>query len=121
MSEAIEIDDRAQSKVIGESLERLRVALEKSPGLARTAGALAATFDRWRERDFPERSAALAKIADDSQWSAELLNESIDALLAPFTRDALVSFASKGMPLKRLGGFIIPRNISRAGVPELVI
>ena len=87
----------------------------------RAAEALAATFDLWRARDFPDRRTALAQIAAAFRWSIELLDESIDALLAPFSRGALMSFASTILPRARLGGFVMPANVPGAGIHELVV
>jgi Acyl-CoA reductase (LuxC) len=98
---------------------RLRQNLARFPGAPRAADALASTFDRWREHNFPERRAALAKIAAASGWSGQLLDESIDALLAPFSRDALASLASTIVPRARVGGFIMPANVPGAGMHEL--
>ena len=120
MSDAFEIDV-GQSDALGASLARLRFALEKFPGPPRAAAALSATFDRWRTRDFSQRRTAVAKIAAALNWSPQLLDESIDALLAPFTRDALTAFASGVVPRKRLGGFVMPGNVPGAGMHELVI
>ena len=55
-----------------------------------------------------------------SGWSIELLDGSIDALLAPFSRDALMSFTSTIEPCARLGGFVMPANVPGAGMHELV-
>ncbi len=121
MNDALGSRDRSEPAAVSISLERLRHALEEVPGPARIATALAATFDRWHSREFPERRAAVAKMAASSQWLTQLLDESIDALLAPFSRDALMSFASGVVPCKRLGGFIMPGNVPGAGMHELAI
>ena len=119
MSEASQIHFGAQTNAIRERMVRLKRNLARFPGAERTAAALASTFDRWREHTSPERRAAIAKIAAASQWSTQLLNESIDSLLAPFSRDALMSFASNVLPHARLGGFIMPGNVPGAGMHEL--
>ncbi len=49
-----------------------------------------------------------------------LLDESVDALLAPFSRAALASFAAEVSPRARVGGFIMPANVPGAGMHELV-
>jgi hypothetical protein len=102
-----------------EAIARLRHNLARFPGAPRAADALASTFDRWRERGLPERRAAIAKIAASSGWSTQLLDESIDALLAPFSHEALASFASTMVPRARVGGFIMPANFPGAGMHEL--
>jgi hypothetical protein len=87
---------------------------------ARAADALAAAFDRWRERGSAARRATVAAVAEQFGWSAELLDHSFGALVAPFTRDALAAFASPLAPHPRVGGFIMPANVPGAGIHELV-
>src|SRR5690348_17219705 len=88
-------------------------------GPPRAALAIAAACARWRERGFPARRNALARIAEESGWSSQLLDESIDALLAPFTYDALAAFASQLTPRPRAAAFIMPANVPGAGMHEL--
>jgi hypothetical protein len=102
-----------------EAIARLRQNLAHSFASHRAIDALATTFDRWRAPRFPDRRAAITEIAAASGWSTELLDESIDALLAPFSRDALMSFASTSLPRARLGGFIMPANVPGAGMHEV--
>jgi hypothetical protein len=120
MRETPYIKSCATPNALDEATLRLRQNLVRFPGAMRVAEALASTFDRWHERGFPERRTAIAKIAENSGWSTQLLEESIDALLAPFSRDALSSFASSVVPRTRLGGFIMPANVPGAGMHELV-
>ena len=118
--EAAKIEPSVQPNAMREGIARLRRNLARFPGAPRMAEALASTFDRWRERSFPERRDVVAKIAAASGWSTQLLDESIDALLTPFSRDALTRFASKVPPQTRIGGFIMPGNVPGAGMHELV-
>jgi len=104
---------------VRDAIGRLRPNRSRIP-LTRIVDVLATAFERWLARGFADREAALAQIAASSGWSRELLDESIDALLAPFTRDALISLASTLMPRARLGGFIMPGNAPGAGMHELV-
>jgi acyl-CoA reductase-like NAD-dependent aldehyde dehydrogenase len=97
----------------------LREAAARSVGPSRVMLALASAFERWRDRRLPERRAALARIAEQFGWSAELLSESVDALIAPFSRDALAAFAAQCAPRRRVGGFIMPANVPGAGMHEL--
>ncbi len=62
----------------------VRGALRSPLAPARIASALAAALDAWRERDFAPRRRAIAAIAQARGWSEALLDESFDALLAPF-------------------------------------
>lgn len=119
--EAAKIEPSLPANAMREAIARLRQNLARFPGAPRMADALAATFDRWRERGFPERRDAVAKIATSSRWSSELLDESLDALLAPFSRAALAAFASTVVARARVGGFIVPANLPGAGMHELVM
>lgn len=83
------------------------------------AAMLAQVFARWRDRDLAERSAALSRIVEVTGLSRELLDQSIDALLAPFTADAIHSFAATVPVRNRLGAFIMPANVPGAGIHEL--
>jgi hypothetical protein len=119
MSESSQIEPCAHA--MREAIARLRQNLLRFPAAARVADALASTFDRWRDRSFPERRVAIEQIVAASGWSTQLLGESLDVLLAPFSRDALASFASAAVPRARLGGFIMPANVPGAGMHELVV
>jgi hypothetical protein len=103
-----------------ESIARLRQIAARFSNPRRVAEALLATFDRWRDRSFPDRREAIEKIATASGWSTPLLDESIDALLAPFSRDAIRLCGSAFEPRARVGGFIMPANVPGAGLHELV-
>ena len=103
-----------------DAIARLRENLTQFPGPRRTADVLATAFDRWRDRGDRDRRDVIAKIAAASGWSTQLLDESLDALLAPFSRDALASFVTTLAPRPRVGGFIMPANVPGAGMHELV-
>jgi Acyl-CoA reductase (LuxC) len=102
------------------AIERLREALGQFPGSGPTAEALAATFERWRDRSFTTRAAAIAQIAARSGMSRELLDESIDALVMPFGRDTLGALARSVVTRAMVGGFVMPANVPGAGLHELV-
>jgi hypothetical protein len=114
----------AESSMMRDAFARLRRNLVRFPGPAHAAEALAATIDRWRDRDSPDRRAAIAKIiahcGAGSRWSPELLEQSLDALLTPFSHAALASFARGLTPRPRMGGFIMPANVPGAGLHELL-
>jgi len=118
--EAASSESPLESRALRESIARLRQSVARLPDPRRVAEALAATFDRWRDSGFPNRRDAIAKIAAASGWSTQLLDESIDALLAPFSREVLRLYASRFMPRPRVGGFIMPANVPGAGLHELV-
>jgi Acyl-CoA reductase (LuxC) len=102
------------------AIERLREALGQFPGPGPTAEALAATFERWRDRGFAGRAAAVAQIAARSGMSRELLDESIDALVMPFGRDALGELARSVVRRAMVGGFVMPANVPGSGLHELI-
>lgn len=108
----------AAPEAIGMLAERIRGRVPcRSP--REIARALAQTCARWRERIAPERAAAVAAIANASGWSGGLLDESLDALLSPFTAQALEAFAESFSPRNRVGAFIMPANVPGAGIHEL--
>lgn len=92
-------------------------ASERTP--REVATALAQTFARWRQRGMPQRCAVVSRIAEAAGLSRELLDESIDALLAPFTAGALEAFAESVCVRNRVGAFILPANVPGAGMHEL--
>ncbi|MGB6554365.1 MAG: acyl-CoA reductase [Candidatus Binataceae bacterium] len=85
------------------------------------ASVLAAVLERWRERDFSARRAAVAEIGASLGFSAALLDASLDALLAPFTLDALRSFAAIAAERREVIGFIMAGNAPGAGLHEVAI
>jgi acyl-CoA reductase-like NAD-dependent aldehyde dehydrogenase len=101
-------------------IARLREAAARPVAPQRAALGLMAAFERWRERGFAERRATVARLAGQFGWSAELLDESIDALIAPFGRAALAALAAQVVPRPLVGGFVMPANVPGAGLHELV-
>ena len=65
------------------------------PSAERIADALARAFTLWRDRDYARRREAIAAIAQAAGYSVAMLDSSIDALLKPFTGDALRSLAAR--------------------------
>ncbi len=98
---------------------RLRKSLAEPLGPRRIARALAAAFDLWRGRDFPERARTVANLAASSGMSRGLLDESLDALLRPFSREALEAFAADVTGRAMVGGLVMPANVPGAGMHEL--
>jgi hypothetical protein len=90
------------------------------------ARALARAFELWRDRDYARRCKAIAAIARSAGYSVAMLDNSIDALLKPFTTDALNSIAARVSPGGRIGrpraaGFIAAGNVAGAGMHEIAI
>ncbi len=104
---------------IGSIAARLRSAAASPIAAERTAEVISAACAAWRDPDNQHRSGAIARIAANSGLSDTLLAESLDALLAPFSAQALKSFAAKVKRAPRLIGFVMPGNVAGAGMHEL--
>jgi hypothetical protein len=95
-------------------------------GVDRMTDALVRAFDLWRERDYVRRREAIAAIAHSAGYSVAMLENSIDALLKPFTRQALMAMAARMSSSRRSHnpktvGFIAAGNVVGAGIHEVVI
>ncbi|MBI3759333.1 MAG: hypothetical protein HY269_06215, partial [Deltaproteobacteria bacterium] len=97
---------------------RLRAKPRKPLPSLRIASAIAAACERWRDPHYELRRATVGAIAAAWGWSESLLDESIHALLSPFSRSALESFAAKVPRRDDLIGLIMPGNIPGAGIHE---
>jgi acyl-CoA reductase LuxC len=99
------------------------IRIQSAESVDRMSDALARTFELWRDRNYARRRDAIATIAHAAGYSAAMLENSIDALLKPFTSDALKSMA--GRPLKidrpKTIGFIAAGNVAGAGIHEIAI
>jgi hypothetical protein len=95
-------------------------------GADRMADALGRAFGLWRSRDYARRRDAIAAIAHSAGYSVAMLENSIDALLKPFTSDALKSIAARisasgGVDRPKKVGFIAAGNVAGAGIHEVAI
>jgi len=105
---------------------RAHRAESAGPGAERMADALARGFTLWRDRNFARRRDAIAAIAQSAGYSVAMLDNSIDALLKPFTSDALRSLAARVSAGGRIDrpksiGFIAAGNVAGAGIHEIAI
>jgi hypothetical protein len=96
------------------------------PDAERMADTLARAFAFWRNRNYTRRREAVAAIAHSADFSVASLDNSIDALLRPFTADALKSFATLVSVSGRADrpntiGFIAAGNVAGAGIHEIAI
>ncbi len=112
---AATVEPRQMAAAASEIRAALRVPI--APG--RIAAVLAETFAAWRDRGWPPRREAIAAIGEAWGWSAALLEESLDALLQPFTRAALNEFVRTARPAGALIGMIMPGNVPGAGMHEV--
>ncbi|HKN13505.1 MAG TPA: acyl-CoA reductase [Candidatus Binatus sp.] len=108
------------------SAMRMRRAENPAPSAERMAKALARAFSLWRDRNYARRRDAIAAIAHSAEYSVELIENSIDALLKPFTSDALKAMAeristSHAIDRPKTVGFIAAGNVAGAGIHEVAI
>jgi hypothetical protein len=95
-------------------------------GANRMADALTRVFELWHDRNYARRRDAIAAIADSAGYSIAMLENSIDALLKPFTSDALKAMAARVSADSRnrkpkTVGFIVAGNVAGAGIHEIAI
>ncbi len=100
---------------------QIRSALAKRIEPRRIARALAAVFDRWRDRSFGVRRRTIGLIAEQTRFSARLLEESLDALLQPFNPAALLEAADTVVPSEDLIGFVMAGNVAGSGMHEVAL
>jgi acyl-CoA reductase LuxC len=103
-----------------------RRAENAEPSAERMRDALARAFALWRSRDYARRRDSIAAIAHSAGYSVAMIENSIDALLRPFTSDALKSMATRILasgPYDRpkTVGFIVAGNVAGAGIHEIAI
>ena len=95
------------------------------PVADRMSTALARAFELWRDRDYARRRDAIAAIAKSAGYSTELIENSIDALLKPFTSDSLKAMAGTAtrptVVRPKTVGFIAAGNLAGAGIHEIAI
>jgi hypothetical protein len=109
---------------VATAVSRVRVASGSSA--ERMADVLGRAIELWRDRDYVRRRVAIGEIASAAGFSVATLEASIDALLKPFTRDALkakaahVSMISNPNRPKTVG-FIAAGNVAGAGIHEIAI
>ena len=101
-------------------------AEDLGPRADRMADALARAFELWRDRNYARRRDAITAIADAAGYSIAMLENSIDALLKPFTDDALKAMAARISADTRNNkpktvGFIAAGNVAGAGIHEITI
>ncbi len=111
---------------VASAAARVRAAAQSNGDARRTAAALARAFTLWRDRDYPPRRRASAEIAARAGFSVALIDNSLDALLRPFTADALASIAGRVHKAGRANGssvigFIVAGNVAGAGIHEVAI
>jgi hypothetical protein len=103
----------------------VRGSEKAGPSAERMADALAHAFTHWRDRNYARRADAIAAIAQSAGYSVAMLDNSIDALLKPFTSDALKALAGAAarhtVERPKTVGFIAAGNVAGAGIHEIAI
>jgi hypothetical protein len=85
------------------------------------ASSLAAACQQWRQRSFASRRVLVAEIAEAWKFSPVLLQESLDALLAPFAPETVAALGRGAKPYRKPVGFIMPGNVPGAGLHDVVM
>ncbi|HVA68916.1 MAG TPA: hypothetical protein VNF45_06355, partial [Candidatus Binataceae bacterium] len=98
------MSDPVSEAAISTAISRMRARVGEAHDPLRAASVLASALERWRMRDFPARRAAVAQISAGLGFSAALLDASLDALLAPFTAEALTAFAAEAAMRREVTG-----------------
>jgi len=111
---------------VASAAARLRAAQSVAHEPSRAADVLSRAVALWRDRNYPRRRDAIGQIARQAGYSVALLEESLDALLKPFSYAALSSLAEKVSSNGRadrakLLGFIMAGNVAGAGLHEIAI
>lgn len=111
---------------VASAAARLRAAQSVGHDPSRAAEVLSRAARLWRDRKYLRRRDAIAQIAREAGYSVALLDESLDALLKPFSHAALSSLAEKVSRAGRAGrpkllGFIMAGNVAGAGLHEIAI
>lgn len=108
------------ASLVRETAARIRHAVRKNrTAPSRIAASLGRLFHLWRDRDFGARRKTISALAASSGFAPQLLEESVDALLAPFDDAALASLATRVRPRREVFGFVMPGNMPGAGLHEL--
>src|SRR5208282_5162337 len=106
---------------IEEQASRVQAAISQPLAPAKIADALAVVLERWRDRALVRRRETIARVSRRLGFSVALLDESLDALLAPFTREALNHLAGRIVTRCELLGFVMAGNVAGAGLHEVAI
>ncbi|HEV2170184.1 MAG TPA: acyl-CoA reductase [Candidatus Binatus sp.] len=90
------------------------------------ADILARAFELWRRGDYARRRVAIGEIARATGYSRATMENSVDALLKPFTSEALTSMAARiasksRSERPRTVGFIAAGNVAGAGIHEIAL
>ena len=106
---------------IASTVRRIRSALAVPLEARRIASSIARAAAAWRDRENHRRRNAAKEMSLHTGFSTRLLDESIDALLRPFSAEALDTLVNKARHRAELVSFVMAGNAAGAGIHELVI
>src|SRR5271156_3195536 len=117
---------RLTESEVASAVARVRASANRNLDANRMVDALGRAFARWRRRDYVRRRDALNTIAHAAGYSLATLDNSIDALLKPFTEEALKAMAARvsangAIDRPKTVGFIAAGNVAGAGIHEIAI
>jgi hypothetical protein len=115
--------DRATSEVLdlAKVAANLRAALLVDLDRERIVRAVIEAVSRLKRRDHRRRRDAIEMIGRKMGISRQVLDASIDALLAPFHEEAIRAAASRLKLTGELIGFIMAGNVVGAGIHEVLL
>ena len=99
----------------------LRAALFLNLDRERIIRALVETILRLKHRDYPRRRTVIEMICRGSALSPQVVDASIDALLAPFYEEPIRSIALRLRVTSEMVGFILAGNAVGAGIHEVLL
>ncbi len=117
---SVRSDAQLDERMIEARAAELRGVLESPLDSTRIVRALTATLGGWRERKFAPRRRIIAALVQAWGWSEALLEESFDALFAPFDAESIRDFARAATVANELIGVVMPGNVPGAGMHEIV-
>jgi len=115
------LEEQVTAAQVSDLAARLRIIADEPVAARRVALALGGAAERWRNRDYAQRREIVGAIAAAWGWSEALIDESIDALIAPLNRFALDNLVRSVPRRNDVIGLIMPGNIPGAGIHEYAI
>jgi hypothetical protein len=115
------LEEQITATQVSAMAARLGIITGEPVPARRVAVALGGAAERWRDRDYAQRRETVGAVAAAWGWSEALIDESIDALIAPLNRFALESLVRSVPRRNDVIGVIMPGNIPGAGIHEYAI
>ena len=115
------LEEQVTAAQVSATADRLRMIASLPMPAPRVAVALGTAGERWRDRNYLQRRETVGAVAAAWGWSEALIDESIDALIAPLNRLALEQFVGSAPRRNDVIGLIMAGNIPGAGIHEFAI